>query len=174
MPTNAIGDPLRITQVILNLVNNSIKFTHMGGIQISVMMEPIDEKYFFLIVTTQDSGIGMSPEQLDRVFSPFVQADGSTNRSFGGTGLGLSIVKQLVKLMQGEVFAESTLNEGSKFTCSFKLQHDSASHALVQEENSFYNEMTLNAKKKTKLHDEIYYSLSSGHYSILCDSATRR
>lgn len=137
LPTNAVGDPLRISQVLLNLLSNAIKFTRLGGVSMSFTMKPIDDKKFFLVVAVEDTGIGMSSEQLEKVFSPFIQADESTSRSFGGTGLGLSIVKQLVKLMNGDVSVTSAENEGSHFICSFTLQHEVSPRALMEAENTF-------------------------------------
>jgi signal transduction histidine kinase len=137
MPTNALGDPLRISQVLLNLLNNAIKFTHLGGIKVSFAMQTNDQASFFLEVSVEDTGIGMPADNLDNVFSPFVQADGTTSRAFGGTGLGLSIVKQLVLLMEGEVSVTSVENEGSTFTCSFKLQHEQTPHPLIPADNPF-------------------------------------
>lgn len=137
LPTNALGDPLRISQVVLNLLSNAIKFTRLGDVYMSFSMKAIDETSFFLVVKVKDTGIGMSSGQLDKVFSPFIQADGSTSRAFGGTGLGLSIVKQLVKLMEGEVSVTSVENEGSQFVCSFKLQHEASPHPLMNAENTF-------------------------------------
>ena len=137
LPTNALGDPLRISQVLLNLLSNAIKFTQLGGIKVSFTMQADSDASFFLVVSVEDTGIGMSSSHLENVFSPFVQADGSTSRAFGGTGLGLSIVKQLVLLMEGEVSVSSVENEGSTFICSFKLQHELSPLPLVSTDNLF-------------------------------------
>lgn len=137
LPANALGDPLRISQVLLNLLSNAIKFTQLGGVKVSISMQADNESSFFLVVSVEDTGIGISTKHLENVFSPFVQADGSTNRAFGGTGLGLSIVKQLVLLMDGEVNVTSIEHEGSNFTCSFKLKHEQSPHPLIELDNSF-------------------------------------
>lgn len=117
-----IGDPLRISQLLLNLCNNAIKFTHTGSVTISADTYTFSEPdKIMLELVVADTGIGMSPEQLDKVFVAFTQADGSTSRTFGGTGLGLSIVRQLVKLMNGTITAESEINKGSQFKICIPL-----------------------------------------------------
>ena len=112
LPLCFIGDPTRLRQVILNLVGNAIKFTEHGQIVISV--EPSEQQDQLHIAIT-DSGIGMTAEQIERIFEPFSQADVSTTRKFGGTGLGTTISKQLVELMGGEIWVTSKLGVGSTF-----------------------------------------------------------
>jgi PAS domain S-box-containing protein len=114
-----IGDPVRLGQVITNLVSNAIKFTAHGEVVIRVEQDSSggDRLHF----SVRDSGIGVDPEQLDRMFEPFEQADPSTTRRHGGTGLGLSICRQLVELMAGEIGAASELGEGSHFFFSVPL-----------------------------------------------------
>jgi signal transduction histidine kinase/CheY-like chemotaxis protein len=125
LPDILIGDPLRITQILNNLCTNAIKFTHNGEVNISIMCEAQpDVKQLKLSFIIKDTGIGISKEQQCNIFDSFTQADESTSRKFGGTGLGLSIVKQLVKLMDGELLLESNLGEGSTFTCCFKLDFE--------------------------------------------------
>jgi len=122
LPEVLIGDPLRISQILNNLCTNAIKFTHHGEVNISIQCEAQpDIKQLKLNIKIKDTGIGISKEQQCNIFDSFTQADESTSRKFGGTGLGLSIVKQLVKLMDGELLLESNLGEGSTFTCCFKL-----------------------------------------------------
>ncbi len=138
LPTNAIGDPLRISQVALNLLSNAIKFTRKGSVDLSLRFECFDDSSKFkLILSVTDTGIGMTEKQLERIFSPFMQADGSTSREFGGTGLGLTIVQQLVKLMDGDVKVSSVLGEGSTFECSFVLKHESSPQFLLDQNNEF-------------------------------------
>lgn len=122
LPEVLIGDPLRISQILNNLCTNAIKFTDHGEVTIYIDCELNQGiKQLNLNIKIQDTGIGISQEQQCTIFDSFTQADESTSRKFGGTGLGLSIVKQLVKLMGGEILLESTLGQGSIFTCSFKL-----------------------------------------------------
>lgn len=110
-----IGDTLRIKQILINLINNAVKFTSNGSIVLYVhVFEPEDGKYRLHFEVT-DTGIGMTHEQREKIFSPFTQADNSTTRKYGGTGLGLSIAKSLVELMHGKIWVHSTPNEGSVF-----------------------------------------------------------
>jgi signal transduction histidine kinase/ActR/RegA family two-component response regulator len=121
LPAYLVGDPLRISQILLNLCSNALKFTRFGSVDIDIDFTSVDSQKINLEITVRDTGIGMSPEQLDKVFNAFTQADGTTSRTFGGTGLGLSIVKQLVRLMHGDVSVESVLEQGSCFKVSMRL-----------------------------------------------------
>ncbi|MCW8107475.1 ATP-binding protein [Alteromonas ponticola] len=123
LPAQVIGDPLRISQIILNLASNAVKFTERGTIKIG-FSGTLNEKgnLLSLEMTVTDSGIGMSDEQLSRIFQPFTQADGATNRKYGGTGLGLTIVNQLTELMHGKMEVSSILGKGSKFTITLPLR----------------------------------------------------
>jgi signal transduction histidine kinase/DNA-binding response OmpR family regulator/HAMP domain-containing protein/HPt (histidine-containing phosphotransfer) domain-containing protein len=114
VPVAVLGDPVRLRQVLFNLIGNAIKFTEAGGIGVEVGTVPRDGG-FDLLVSVQDSGIGLSEEQCDRLFTPFVQADGTTTRRFGGTGLGLSICRRLVELMGGRIGVDSEIGQGSTF-----------------------------------------------------------
>ncbi len=111
------GDPLRISQVIINLVNNAIKFTDQGKIEIDIKRVKPDT----IRVNVSDTGIGLSKEQQSKLFQSFSQADGSTTRKYGGTGLGLSISKQLVEMMGGKIWVESELGKGSSFIFDIQL-----------------------------------------------------
>jgi PAS domain S-box-containing protein len=115
IPTNLIGDPLRLGQILINLVNNAVKFTDRGEVVVSVVVEEKVSDRVKLKVSVRDSGIGMTGEQTARMFQPFSQADTSTSRKYGGTGLGLSISKRLVELMGGEIWVESHYGTGSTF-----------------------------------------------------------
>ncbi len=102
-PTQLIGDPARVRQVLLNLLGNAIKFTKSGEIVLRVRSERVDERFATLRFSVQDTGVGISPAACERLFHAFSQADDSTARHFGGTGLGLTISRQLVELMGGEI-----------------------------------------------------------------------
>ncbi len=116
LPARCQGDPLRLSQVLVNLVSNAIKFTEKGRVEVAAAREG-DELVFRVV----DSGIGMTPAEIGRLFQPFEQADGSTTRRFGGTGLGLSICKRLVDLMGGSIAATSRPGEGSSFVVRLPL-----------------------------------------------------
>ncbi len=127
-PLNLIGDPLRLGQILINLVGNAIKFTEKGEIKITVNSKK-NKQNVELDFAVQDSGIGMTPEQQKRLFQAFSQADGSITRKYGGTGLGLSISKHLVELMQGEITVSSSPNKGSQFDFNIicEIQGDKSS-----------------------------------------------
>ncbi len=122
IPEYLIGDPLRLGQVLINLVNNAVKFTHRGEVLVTASILDRVENRVRLRVSVRDTGIGMTEEQSARLFQPFVQADGSMTRKYGGTGLGLSICKHLVELMGGTITMESEPGRGSVFQFTVSLQ----------------------------------------------------
>jgi len=122
VPRALRGDALRLGQVLVNLVNNAIKFTAAGAVTLAIRPQPARAGLIGLEFSVRDTGIGMTPEQLERLFQPFTQADSSTTRKFGGTGLGLSISRTLVGLMGGEMRAESVSGEGSCFSFVLELE----------------------------------------------------
>jgi PAS domain S-box-containing protein len=132
VPDRLMGDPLKLRQIITNLTGNAIKFTEHGEVVISISSEKRSTDSIRLICSVIDTGIGISPEQLERIFSPFTQADGSTTRRFGGTGLGLSITRRLVELMQGELTVESTPGVGSRFRVSLNYDLQPEQHEPEQ------------------------------------------
>lgn len=115
-PTWFKGDPLRIQQVLINLVGNAIKFTHQGRIVLSVKYEKD-----LLLINVIDTGVGIAADRLDAIFDPFSQEDASTTRKYGGTGLGTSISKQLVEAMKGQIGVDSELGKGSCFSIGLPL-----------------------------------------------------
>jgi CheY-like chemotaxis protein len=115
VPRNTKGDPLRIRQVLLNLVANAIKFTEKGKIRIEVLTGGDQSAGTAILFRVIDSGIGINPQIVNRLFDPFTQADAGTTRKYGGTGLGLAISRRLVMLMGGSIGVESTPGEGSTF-----------------------------------------------------------
>lgn len=122
VPERLVGDPLRISQILTNLVNNAVKFTEKGEIVISVKVKEIKDMDVSLFIYISDTGVGMTEEEIKNLFKPFTQTDTSTTRKYGGTGLGLSIVKRLVDLMGGEVWVESTKGIGSIFHVTLPLK----------------------------------------------------
>ena len=121
IPSALLGDPSRLSQVLLNLGNNAVKFTERGEVVVEVKVLERDESSVHLRFDVRDSGIGITAEQLPRLFKPFSQADSSTSRRFGGTGLGLAISHHLVHLMDGELNVQSTPGEGSRFYFTARL-----------------------------------------------------
>ncbi len=125
VPKSLIGDPLRLRQVLTNLLNNAVKFSSEGdAIVFNISLDSQSTDKSVLMFTVKDQGIGISYEQQKKLFTPFTQADGSTTRQYGGTGLGLSISQKIVQLMGGDISFESKEGIGStfRFTAGFKVQ----------------------------------------------------
>ncbi|MFO8084636.1 MAG: response regulator [Desulfobacterales bacterium] len=128
-PRALIGDPLRLQQIIKNLIDNAIKFTPKGGV-ILVSVKPIklSDEETVIGFAIKDTGVGIAPEHMSILFTPFTQADASTTRKYGGTGLGLTICKQLVEMMGGDITVKSRLGKGSTFTFTVHLGRQSEDH----------------------------------------------
>ena len=116
------SDAIRIKQVLINLCNNAIKFTDTGAVKITIQFDPKQHQLNFIV---NDTGIGMTSEQLDKIFKPFKQADSSTSRRYGGTGLGLSLSTQLAELLGGQLTVNSEIGKGSTFTLCLNLDEKS-------------------------------------------------
>jgi signal transduction histidine kinase/CheY-like chemotaxis protein/HPt (histidine-containing phosphotransfer) domain-containing protein len=115
VPEGLVGDPVRLRQVVVNLVGNAIKFTTRGEVLVRVRVDAQGPREARLHFTVSDTGIGIPADRLQAIFDPFTQADGSTTRRYGGTGLGLAIASHLVELMGGAIWAESEVGQGSTF-----------------------------------------------------------
>jgi PAS domain S-box-containing protein len=158
VPSLLVGDPLRLGQILINLLSNAIKFTDRGDIIISISVQKKSNDNVRLAFSVQDAGIGMTEEQVNRLFQPFSQADTSTTRKYGGTGLGLTICKRLVEMMDGKIKAGSVYGEGStfSFTCQFQ----------VAQNNQSKDPIDLSGKKAIVIDDNetcrniLYYMLS--------------
>ncbi|NRR30219.1 response regulator [Oxalobacteraceae bacterium] len=124
IPTALVGDALRLGQILINLGNNAVKFTEGGKVVVDVVQLGRIDSEIELQFSVSDSGIGMTPEQCERLFQAFSQADSSTTRKYGGSGLGLAICKELTELMGGRIWVESALGQGSvfHFVCKFGVQ----------------------------------------------------
>ena len=140
IPTYLLGDQLRIKQIILNLLGNASKFTNRGRITISVTLFEQHGDNVLIQIAVRDTGIGISPDALDRIFKAFVQEEGSTTRKYGGTGLGLSISQRLAELLGGSISVESTQGVGSCFTVTLPLGIvHKVEPAIITNINSFIN-----------------------------------
>ena len=131
VPPNLVGDSLRLGQILINFANNAIKFTEQGEISIAVRMLEDAGQRVKLRFEVRDTGIGLTPEQMGRLFQSFQQADTSTTRRYGGTGLGLAICKSLAELMGGEVGADSTFGKGSTFWVTLPLERGAPARVLL-------------------------------------------
>jgi signal transduction histidine kinase/CheY-like chemotaxis protein len=130
LPACVTGDPVRLRQVLMNLVSNATKFTERGGIEIAMRNVSREAGRATIELKVRDTGIGMSCEQMSGLFQPFAQADSTINRRFGGTGLGLTISKRLVELMGADISVTSTLGAGATFTVRLSLPIVEASEHL--------------------------------------------
>jgi len=135
-PSSVVGDPTRIRQILLNLVNNAIKFTPEGDVNIILKSQPIDDQqsktFEEVYFEVKDTGIGISEEAQASLFAPFSQAEASTSRKYGGTGLGLAISRRLVEAMRGDIRVKSAPGEGSSFFFTLIMEKTSISPANIQ------------------------------------------
>jgi signal transduction histidine kinase/ActR/RegA family two-component response regulator len=158
IPDSLIGDPVRLRQILLNLISNSIKFTEVGGVKVDVSIESSGQQDVVLHFSVHDTGIGIDASKQATIFDAFEQADGSTTRQHGGTGLGLTICARLVTLMNGRIWVESEPGSGSifHFTAPFALaaaapaiasapaeQHDQPLNILLAEDNPVNQRLAL-------------------------------
>lgn len=150
LPNWYIGDPKRIEQILLNILNNAAKFTGSGEVSLEIRLIAKENEKYHLSFTIKDTGIGMTEDQVNKLFMPFIQGDSSINRRFGGSGLGMSIVKNLVDMMDGQIKVYSTPGEGSTFIISLTLDVDREKEALylqTMSANHFKNMRTLVLEK---------------------------
>jgi len=193
VPLGLVGDPTRVSQVLLNLIGNAIKFTESGHVRLHVQRDQSPSGLVALRFTVSDTGIGIPERKLAKVFERFSQADSSTTRRFGGSGLGLTICKQLVELMGGRIWVQSELGAGSvfSFTVPFGIWATSSSHAdmpidaapaqnlpplriLLAEDSPDNRTITLAYLEDTPYHVDIaetgaiaYKMVRHGHYDLV-------
>lgn len=155
LPEIVLGDPTRLTQILVNLVGNAIKFTSKGGVTVYAKLIKEESKIYHIEFSIEDTGIGIAEDKLNLIFERFTQAESTTTRHYGGTGLGLSIVKMLVELQGGEINVKSEIDKGSTFkfilpfkkttktvaievkdTAKFNIQKLSQKHILLVEDNT--------------------------------------
>ncbi len=122
IPRPILSDPTRIRQVLINLVDNALKFTEAGEVRVNVRRRAAEPAGEYLEIAVRDTGIGLTPEQLERLFQPFSQGDASTTRRFGGTGLGLAISRHFCRALGGDLTVTSAPGEGSEFVATFALR----------------------------------------------------
>jgi two-component system, sensor histidine kinase and response regulator len=131
VPQWLIGDSLRLGQILLNLINNAVKFTEKGEVELAVSCKQKDEQWFEFKFSVHDTGIGISQNILEYLFSPFTQADSSTTRRFGGSGLGLAISQRLAHIMGGDIYVASSLGRGSVFEFSLFLNKSPKTQFII-------------------------------------------
>jgi len=164
-----LGDPTRLRQVLVNLLSNAVKFTNTGMIKLHAVLREMKERTITMYFEVKDSGIGMTPEQLDKIFAPYAQADVSITRRYGGTGLGLAITRNIVDLMGGKLVVESSLGIGSKF--SFELTFDTID---VNDEIITDSKIVFNEIKKPIFNGEILLCEDNPmNQQVICEHLTR-
>lgn len=156
-----IGDPLRLEQILINLTNNALKFTDEGEVVVKIRRLQDSGERTQLQFEVIDTGIGVTAEQKRKLFKPFMQADGSTTRKYGGTGLGLSICKQLVELMEGEIWVESQEGKGSTFAFSIWLEKQADEIRSPYTEQAFTGCRVLVIDDQDRGHDALLEVLAS-------------
>jgi len=167
-----LGDPKRLRQALLNLLTNAIKFTDSGLIKLMAGVKHMDEKTTTIYFEVKDSGIGMTDEQIKKIFEPYMQASASTSRSYGGTGLGLSITKNIVELMGGTLNVESTPGAGSKFF--FTLTFDTIEQTIEDIEDIGETEIVSKEIEKPLFDGEILLCEDNAmNQHIICEHLAR-
>ncbi len=154
-----LGDALRLKQVLFNLVSNAIKFTSKGSVSLEVQSNLENNTQLHCTFAVHDTGIGLKPEQIERLFSAFAQAESSTARKFGGTGLGLIISRRIIEMMHGKIWIESTPGKGSSFYCTAIFPLDAEQNFKASQEKYF-------AIKENAPHN----GLTSGHILLVEDN----
>jgi len=130
-----LGDPVRLNQILINLISNAVKFTHIGEISVDVSVAKVKDGLHYIETTVSDTGVGIQEDKVHRIFESFTQADESVTRRYGGTGLGLSIVKQLVELQSGTLTVSSKESKGTSFTFTIPYESGTQEDLLKRHSN---------------------------------------
>lgn len=171
VPYVLCGDPGRFGQVLSNLVGNAVKFTAAGQVTVRASVDAMDDRDVVLRCEVSDSGIGIAPDALERLFEPFVQADASTTRRYGGSGLGLAICKEIVQLMGGTIGVRSTPGEGSVFWFTVRLAvSTSAPTRLLLALDDLKNRRALVIDPDRE--NRAIFALQLGGLGVVCDTAS--
>jgi signal transduction histidine kinase/CheY-like chemotaxis protein len=142
LPVHVVGDPVRLQQILNNLLSNAFKFTDTGQVSLRIkLVDNISQDRVLVRIEVEDSGLGINEEALNRLFTPFEQADSTTTRRFGGSGLGLAICKKIVELMGGKIYAASVVGHGSRFWADIPFN-------IAQREEQRYQNIISNLKGK--------------------------
>jgi len=164
-----LGDPTRLRQILVNLLSNAVKFTNSGMVKLQAVLKEMSDKTITMYFEVKDSGIGMTPDQIKKIFDPFTQAETDTTRKYGGTGLGLAITKTIVQLMGGSLSVESTPGVGSKF--SFELTFDTIN---INDEELFERKIVLNELKKPRFEGEVLLCEDNiMNQQVICEHLSR-
>jgi anti-sigma regulatory factor (Ser/Thr protein kinase) len=169
IPDVLVGDPVRLHQIIINLVSNAVKFTTKGKITVSVKLLSEDEGTATLEFAVMDTGIGIPGKKIEKIFENFQQASSDTSRLYGGTGLGLAIVKQLLETQGGTISVQSKVDEGSTFSFILTFQKTKADAETEAEIMELYLEQTppLVSLMKQSMHDKDWNSLYASVHKMI-------
>jgi signal transduction histidine kinase/DNA-binding response OmpR family regulator len=164
-----LGDPTRLRQVLVNLLSNAVKFTNNGMVKLHAVLKEKEENSITMYFEIKDSGIGMYPEQINKIFDPFARAESGIAHKYGGTGLGLAITKNIVELMGGKLFVESTPGIGSKF--SFELTFDTVN---VSDEELLDSKIVINELEKPSFEGEVLLCEDNAmNQQVICEHLAR-
>jgi PAS domain S-box-containing protein len=150
VPRHVVGDPMRLRQILLNLLSNAVKFTPAGEVRLAATVQARQGLAINVRFTVSDTGVGIPKDKQQLIFERFSQADASTTRKFGGTGLGLAISSRLVAMMNGQIWVESRLGEGSRFHFTAQLA-ERAEKPVIQRESAAHSRLLQNATPKLRI-----------------------
>jgi len=164
-----IGDPTRLRQVLVNLLSNAVKFTNTGTVNLQTDIKEKNENTITMLFEVKDTGVGMSSEQIEKIFDPFIQAESGTARKYGGTGLGLSITRNILELMGSRLYVESTPGLGSRFYFTIKLET-----VDVPENDLYLKKVLLNEINKPVFNGEVLLCEDNPmNQQVICEHLAR-